>query len=314
MKTWVVGAGETAIEYVKVLQAMQRDFVVVGRGEESARRLREATGAEVVTGGLQAFLETHPEKPDNAINCVRVKDLKAINEQLVDYGVGRILSEKPGIYEPSDIHALAGKCREAGAEVYIAYNRRFYASVLKAEEIIEADGGLLSCNFEFTEWAHVFESMGLPMSEFKYLFLGNSTHVVDLVFFFCGEPRQMASYSSGTTGWHTPSNYAGAGVTEKDVLFSYNANWNAPGRWGVELLTSRHRIYLKPMEQLQLQDKGSVKVYPVEIDDRLDKEYKPGFFLEVKAFLEGDGTRLCTIEEQESHIQHIYGKMAGQQW
>ena len=47
------------------------------------------------------------------------------------------------------------------------------------------------------------------------------------------------------------------------------------------------------------------------IDDHLDKEFKPGFYLETKAFLEGDYTRLCSIEEQLCHVQNIYNKILG---
>ena len=111
--------------------------------------------------------------------------------------------------------------------------------------------------------------------------------------------------------WHKPSCFVGAGVTEKGILFNYQANWDAPGRWAVEFQTPLHRIYLKPIEQLQLQDKGSVKVYPVEIDDHLDKKFKPGFYLETKAFLEDDYFRLCSLEEQVCHLKESYNKILG---
>ncbi len=63
------------------------------------------------------------------------------------------------------------------------------------------------------------------------------------------------------------------------------------------------------MEQLQIQDKGSVKVYPVEIDDHLDKNFKPGFYHETKAFLEGDTSRLCSLEQQVEHVKDIFNKI-----
>ena len=309
---WIVGAGGIAIEYAKVLQALGRDFIVIGRGAQSAARFEASTGIKPITGGLEAYILTKPAIPSYAINCVRVNDLKITNEILLDYGITKVLSEKPGVFAPEEVFPLVEKVKEKKANLFVAYNRRFYSSVIAAEKIIRDDGGLLSCNFEFTEWAHVFEKMSVPRSDLKYLFLGNSTHVVDLVFFLIGNPQQMSSYSNGTTGWHTPANFSGAGVSNNNILFSYNANWNAPGRWAVELLTEKHRIYLKPMEQLQLQDKGSVKVYPVEIDDHLDKEFKPGFYLQTKAFLEGDNLRLCTIEQQAEHISHIYKVILGE--
>ena len=166
-------------------------------------------------------------------------------------------------------------------------------------------------NFEFTEWGHVIENTNHPVEVKRNWMTANSSHVIDLAFFVGGAPSQMSSYTSGELSWHKPSCFVGAGVTEKGILFNYQANWDAPGRWAVEFQTPLHRIYLKPMEQLQLQDKGSVKVYPVEIDDHLDKEFKPGFYLETKAFLEGDMERLCTLQQQMNHVKKIYNKILG---
>ena len=310
---WIVGAGGIAIEYAKILKSLGRDFIVIGRGETSADKFKEATGIEPILGGLENYLKTTPELPEKAINCVRASDLGKTNICLSNYGVKYILSEKPGLL-PDEIEAVRNAVTKNGTTIYIAYNRRFYASVFAAEKIIKEDGGLLSFNFEFTEWAHVIEaSTIIPEIEKNNLFITNSTHVVDLAFYLGGEPKEITCYQNGSVGWHTPSNFAGSGISDKGVLFSYNANWNAPGRWAVELLTAKHRIYLKPMEQLQLQDKGSVKVYPVEIDDHLDKDFKPGFFLETKAFLEEDDSRLCTIEQQAQRLDTIYRKICGRQ-
>lgn len=308
---WIVGAGGIAIEYAKILKSLGRDFIVIGRGETSAVKFKEATGREPILGGLENYLKTNPELPEKAINCVRASDLGKTNICLSNYGVKYIMSEKPG-FLPEEVEAVRNAVTKNGTTIYIAYNRRFYASVFAAEKIIKEDGGLLSFNFEFTEWAHVIEaSASIPEIEKNNLFMTNSTHVVDLAFFLGGEPKEMTCYQNGSVGWHTPSNFAGSGITDKGVLFSYNANWNAPGRWAVELLTAKHRIYLKPMEQFQLQDKGSVKVYPVEIDDHLDKEFKPGFYLQTKAFLNNDIERLCTIEQQLQHISSVYLKISG---
>lgn len=309
---WIIGAGTIASEYAKVLKSLGKEIIVIGRGEESARKFYETTAIKPITGGLQAFLDSKPQIPEKVINCVQSRYLASTSIELVKYGVKDILSEKPGFY-PEEMEEINNVVRKSGANLFIAYNRRFFSSVLAAEDIIKKDGGLLSFNFEFTEWKSVFDKF--PESrkgELRHHFLGNSTHVVDLAFFLGGEPSKISCYSNGTVGWHTPANFSGAGETKEGVLFSYCANWNAPGRWAVELLTAKHRIYLKPMEQLQLQDIATVKVYPVEIDDHLDKEFKPGFYLETKAFLEGDFSRLCSLDKQVGHVKNIYSKILGQ--
>lgn len=308
---WLIGAGGIAIEYTKVLKALNKDFITIGRGQEKALAYYEATGIKAIEGGLDNYILTKPEIVEFAIVAVNVNCLAATTISLMKCGVKKIFCEKPGFNEPQELEEVAKVAKETGAKVYYAYNRRFFASVLEAEKIIKEDGGMTSMNFEFTEWGHVIENTNHPAEVKRNWLTGNSSHVIDLAFFLGGEPTQMSSYVAGKLSWHKPSCFVGAGVTEKGILFNYQANWNAPGRWAVELLTVKHRIYLKPMEQLQLQDKGSVKIYPVDIDDHLDKEFKPGFYLETKAFLEGDYTRLCSLKQQVEHVNSIYNRMLG---
>ncbi len=303
---WIIGAGGMAREYAKVLNALDRKFICIGRGEKSAKEFEESTGVPAFVGGLDKYLEDKPTLPEAVIVATVEKSHVPNCLALMKYGVKRILCEKPGFLYPNELDEVVKLSKEKGADIFYAYNRRFYSSVLAAEKIIEEDGGILSFNFEFTEWGHVIATYGFPKETLDNWFYANSTHVVDLAFFLGGNPVEMTCFSKDEIDWHKPSNFAGVGKTDKGALFNYQANWNAPGRWAVELLTAKHRIYLKPMEQLQLQDKGSVKVYPVEIDDHLDKEFKPGFYLETKAFLDGDCGRLCSMEQQKNHTEMIY--------
>lgn len=308
---WIIGAGGIAIEYTKVLKALKKEFITIGRGHNSAMAYYGATGFKPVEGGLDAFIETSPDIPEYAIIAVNVEYLAATTISLMKCGVKNIFCEKPGFNDSSELYEVVRVAKETGAKVYYAYNRRFFASVLEAERIIKEDGGMTSMNFEFTEWGHVIENSEHPAMVKRNWMTANSSHVIDLAFFIGGEPKEMTCYTAGELSWHKPSCFVGAGVTCKGVIFNYQANWNAPGRWSVELLTEKHRIYLKPMEQLQLQDKASVKVYPVEIDDHFDKEFKPGFYLETKAFLEKDTARLCCLENQYDHVNRFYKRMMG---
>lgn len=309
---WIIGAGGIAREYAKVLKVLGKEAMCIGRSEKTAKEFEETTGFSAVTGGLDNYLATQPSMPEAAIVATNLGSLASNTISLMKYGIKRIFCEKPGFLFPKELEEVAEVCKSKGAEVYYAYNRRFFAATLAAEKVIAEDGGLRSFNFEFTEWGHVIAQYDKPKDELNNWFFANSTHVVDLAFFLGGEPVEMTCFAKDAADWHKPINFAGAGRSDNDVLFNYQANWDAPGRWAVEMLTSKHRIYLKPMEQLQLQDKGSVKVYPVEIDDHLDKEFKPGFYLETKAFLEGDTARLCSVEQQMGHVNCIYKKILGQ--
>lgn len=310
---WLIGTGGIGMEYSRVLDSLEVDQIVIGRGDSSAQKFEEnRPGKKVVRGGLGAFLQTKPTIPDGAIVAVGYRDLYDVTKALLLYGVKNIFVEKPGADSWDRIRELSALSKEQNANVFLAYNRRFFASLLKAEEIIQEDGGITSFHFEFTEWLHVIEAAYGNTIQLQDIFFGNSGHVLDMAFFLGGFPKEMSSFVKTLPGEQFPKIFAGAGTTEKDALFSYEANWDAPGRWVVEVLTSKHRLYFKPLETLQIQELKTVRVNPVEIDDHLDKEFKPGFYLETKAFVEGDYSRLCTIHEQAQKIDTLYRKIAGE--
>lgn len=308
----LIGCGQMAVDYIKVLEAFGQPFKVIGRGEQSAALCEEKTGTAVIRGGLGPFLATASGTlPRQAIVAVNVGALAETTIQLINSGVSRILVEKPAGLNYSEITAMQNAAISSGAEVYVAYNRRFYAATLQAKRMIEEDGGLLSCNFEFTEWAHVIEGLTTAPEAKRKWFFCNSTHVVDLAFHLAGNPQQMHCHTAGSLPWHpSASIFAGSGVTNRNVLFSYQANWAAPGRWGLEALTSNYRLIFRPMESLQVMRKGSVRIEPVEIDDSLDKAYKPGLHEQVRYFLEGGGESLCTLAEHSEQWEN-YCRMAG---
>jgi predicted dehydrogenase len=309
---WLIGTGYMAIEYAKVLKALDINFITIGRGKNNTDLFKQATGCEVISGGVEKYLESKPIIPDGVIIAVGVQELASITIQLIKFGVKKILLEKPGICEYQEIKELVNVTIENRAEVVIAYNRRFYASVITAEEIVRQDGGITSFNFEFTEWGHEIEKLNKPKIVLENWFLANSSHVVDTAFFLGGKPTSINCYTSGSLKWHpSTSRFTGAGITDSNALFSYQANWAAPGRWGVEILTQRHRLIFKPMETLQVQKIGSFAIEPVVIDDSLDKKYKPGIFMQTKAFLDNNFDRFCTIFEQKDMIEKYYLQMSG---
>ena len=95
-------------------------------------------------------------------------------------------------------------------------------------------------------------------------------------------------------------------------MFSYFADWEAPGRWGIEVMTRKRRLIFRPMEQLQVTSLGSVKVESVELSDQLDKDFKPGLYRQTQSFLAGDVERFCSLAEQVEHAK-FYSQVAGYQ-
>lgn len=308
---WLVGAGGMAVDYAKVLTALEAQTIVIGRGDRSAESFREKTGITVAVGGLEAFFATNPELPHCAIISVGVEGLADATLRLLAFGVRRILVEKPGALSSAEIAELGRVAAQKAADVLIAYNRRLYASTLRAKQIIEEDGGVKSMHFEFTEWSHVIGDLNKAEGVKPAWLLANSTHVIDLAFHLGGTPVNWHAYTAGGLDWHPASAvFAGAGQTDRGVLFSYQANWDAPGRWGVEIITAQHRLIFRPMESLQVMRKGAIAIEPIAIDDALDKMFKPGLYEQVRRFIAGDFQGLCTLDEQIDKW-HLYNRIAG---
>ena len=315
----LVGAGYMAVEYAKVLVGLNRKFVTVGRGEESAKKFEQATGFYAQRGGLEKFISENDKLPEYAIVAVGASELAATCELLLNCGVKKILLEKPGALRVTDFESLKKSAEKNSAQVSIAYNRRFYSSTRTALKYIAEDGGATSFQFEFTEWLHLFEKDAYENPEklekinLQGIFIGNSGHVLDMAFFICGKPKEIFCYQSGKTPVKNYNTiFAGAGITYENIPFSYNANWLSPGRWGVEVMTNRHRFIFRPLEKLQVQNLKSVKTEFVDIDDSLDTQYKPGVFLETQAFLEKNDNfkYLCSLQEQ-CEMLPVYQKISG---
>ena len=183
---WIIGAGLIGQEYAKILTSLGQEFIIIGRGEESAAKCEEVVSHSVIRGGLKSFLLSNPEPASKAIVAVRTPDLANVTIMLMNYGIKTILCEKPGFRAPDELDIVLKVMKRNNANVFLAYNRRFYSSTLKAEDIIKEDGGVTSFNFEFTEWPDRIAAAGYDNSILNYWFYANSTHVVDLAFFLGG--------------------------------------------------------------------------------------------------------------------------------
>ena len=310
MSLWIVGSGPMAVAYADVCSAIGVPFEVIGRGDRSADAFEAETGLPVRRGGLERML-SHWPPPASAIVAVGVDGLATAAGLLVGSGVGRILVEKPGGVDSVEVRNLARNARDRGVEVLVGYNRRFFASVAEARRLIEADGGPISCTFEFGERTNLITDLDLPVQVLSRWFLANSSHVVDLAFHLIGRPTELSVTTSGELDWHpAASRFHGSGTTDQGVTFNYRADWSTPGSWGVEVVTARRRLSFQPLESLRMVMAGTDLELDVDLANSGDLDHKPGLLGQVRAFLAGDDRLLCGIEEQAANCE-TYDRMAG---
>ncbi len=124
-----------------------------------------------------------------------------------------------------------------------------------------------------------------------------------MAFYLIGNPKKLCAFTSGSLPWHpNGAVFSGAGISEKGALFAYQANWNAPGRWSLEVMTRKNKLIFKPMEKLQVQELGTFEVKDIQLNDELDLKFKAGIYGEIQSFL-GNKQNLCTISEQMENIK-----------
>lgn len=309
MRVLVVGAGTIAKEYVKILLALHKIPVIISRGEEKASDLRRIyPDIEIFTGGLEDKLNNF-DVPPYAIVATPVESLSRCTKLLIKAGCKNILAEKPLTFFANDAAEIKQLASIHNSNVFIAYNRRSYQSVIKAKELISEDGGILSFHFDFTEAIFRITPANYHKNTLKYWGMANSSHVIDTAFYLGGMPAWIECRQYGDRlSWHEAGSiFTGMGETDVEVPFTYHANWGAPGRWNIEIMTKKRKLILSPMEKLKQQKKNGFIVEDVEINDRLDTDFKPGFYHQVSNFLSsGDLLSIKHLEEDISIFKKIF--------
>ena len=293
------------VEYAKVLAAQKVDFDIVGRGEANIKKIQlQFPNVKCFAGGIENHFKTDRHYT-HAIIATSVLQLFSNTDLLLVKRIKNILVEKPCALFLDHLQRIEKLAQENNASVFVAYNRRFYKSVELAENIIREDGGISSIAYEFTEWVHTIDTEKFDKLVLKKWIHANSSHVIDLAFYLAGRPKVFLPIVRGSgISWHpSGSIFIGTGITEKNIPFTYHSNWLAPGRWAVEVMTNKHRLYFKPMEKLMVQNLGSVVVNDVEADYSIDTDYKAGVYNQVKFFLDQtQKSPLCSLAE---HIENF---------
>jgi predicted dehydrogenase len=245
-----------------------------------------------------------------AILATPIESLGTHCRALITHGVEQILAEKPLVLQPDAARRLLETARQYDAEVYVGYNRRMYASVQRAAEIIQEDGGVSSMTMDFTEAIFRLGPSNYADSVLRRWGIANSTHVIDTAMYLGGDIETVdATQEGNAVEWHPAGSiFYGSGKTVDDVPFSYHANWGAPGRWRLEINTADRKLLFAPMERLQVQHHGSFEVTDVNVDYTVDEEFKPGFYRQTDAFVNDTDTRqsLLTLDTLPSHLESVY--------
>jgi predicted dehydrogenase len=259
-KVLVIGAGYIAREYCKALSAMNvRDVTVISRSDKSAKECRDSFGYSCYSGGYSGNKPITTKIFDLAIIALPIHELRKTADYLVECGQNNILIEKPASLFSSELEQWSHDASQKSVRVRVAFNRLMYPNLWKLKELTNEDGGISSCTYTFTEWIHTINFDKEEKASYERWGISNSLHVISMAHSLIGLPRDLAPFQWGNLPWHpTGSKFVGSGITGDDIPFSYHADWNSAGRWGIEVMTRKNAYRLIPLEDLYICKKGSV--------------------------------------------------------
>jgi predicted dehydrogenase len=281
----LVGTGAMAGEHARTLiQGLGANVTVTARNKERLKKFHE----DFNTNSWHCFEDLKSNdfnSYDGAIIASSVDSLEKVTRQLIDNGLKRILVEKPATLNSQNSLELHQFAIKAQCHIRVAYNRRYYSSVLKLKEILLEEKPIAGY-FDFTEWPDRVLSVPMEDDVKARLAIANSGHVIDTLEFLLGSLKlsTVSVTGIGHLDWHpSGATFVGAGLSNK-VPVAYCTSWESAGRWNIEISTLKGKYKLSPMEQLQFLPLKSIHWEQVNLESGNTDQFKPGLLAMLSAF------------------------------
>ena len=269
----IIGNGFIAREYCKIFQYLKcQNITILGNSEESTKKLANEFKFKYFFGGFENKLN-QIENKDLVIICTPIHLLLEATKLCISSGQKNILIEKPGTLYPEELLNINEQISDQN--VKIGFNRILYPSQLYLKKLIENEE-VTSCHFRFTEWIDTINFEKYQKDAYNRWGISNSLHVIGMAFNLIANPKNISCYQQGGLDWHpSGSTFTGSGLTKKNIPFSYHADWESLGSWGIEIFTKENTYRLKPLEDLHIFDNVSRNWKKIETKT-LFPNLKPG--------------------------------------
>jgi predicted dehydrogenase len=282
----IVGTGKVAERnYIPALLGHEDvSITCYSRTAERAEAVGERFGVQVATSLDELFARD----PDAVFVLTGEQQRLEATQALLRYGPRRLFLEKPlvaregqanvGVHDFWDGKELLQQAQEAGTEVAMVFNYRFFDQTQRAQRLIEERG------------------FGLPVSVAALSHYATWSHVIDLIILLAGRVTQISGQEGGITRTHPETGTApdisasfllGEAATGT-LLGSNGIHWDFPL---FELIVAFEggRIHLRGLDQeMEVLDySGEIHetFTPNRESSRWDK-YNLSFDKSVSAYLE----------------------------
>ena len=132
----IVGAGQIAVEHLRVLEVLPEVEVVgiTSRTRERAEKIAKEFQIPCVVDDLDTLMET--AAPDGLLVLVSADQIYPVALKALDCGVPIFLEKPPGMV-PEETKHLSELARTNGVPTLVGFNRRCYSIFRNGCEIIE---------------------------------------------------------------------------------------------------------------------------------------------------------------------------------
>jgi predicted dehydrogenase len=198
----LIGAGKMGHAHAAAFASIPGVEIVgiVSRSGESAARV--AGEFKIPRWGQDWEALADETSPHACVVAVSHLDVERITAAVIRRGL-HVLSEKPVALQSSAIRALAEEAEQAGIMAMAAMNRRYFATVLAALDIIRFHGPVLGVTVTAPDPVCAFRAQGAyhPQVYDSWTRL-NTIHAIDLLRLVGGEPASISGHGrlEGSTG------------------------------------------------------------------------------------------------------------------
>jgi|TARA_B110000438_G_scaffold303106_1_gene363176 hypothetical protein len=280
----IIGAGVMAEEYAKALSELKiKNVTILGNSIKKTQNLAKKYGYSCLFNGYKKNL-SKIDKKDLVIISLPIPLIVDAAELCLKSGQENLLLEKPGSLFIKPLQNLNKKIKTQN--VRIGYNRLFYSSLEKLKTCVIKDGGINSCSFTITEWIEKINFKKYSKHVLEKWGVANSIHVLSMVFNLIGFPKEISCYQNGKLSWHNSGSiFVGSGISNQKIPFSYFADWNSSGRWGIEVVTKKNCYKLQPLEELFIYSKNFADWKKIPLK-KYNKKIKEGLIEEIVSMFE----------------------------
>lgn len=295
----IIGGGRIAQQHALACLRMNvKDITIISKTGDNVTKFCNKYKIKSLMGGFESNLNNLEEK-DLTIIVTPISILLETAKSALNHGQKTILIEKPGSIYYKELLTLHEKIKSE--KVRVGYNRLVYPSLHKLFQLVKNDGGISSCRFTFTEILDRIDFQKDIPEIYNRWGISNSLHVISMIRELIGSPKEIFAKRYGKLDWHkTGSIFVGNGISEKNIPFSYHADWEAGGRWGIEVSTKNGLYQLIPLEKLYFCTKNTFDWKEISIDCAFS-DVKPGIAEEIAIMLsENEDKKIDLISLKEA--------------